>query len=385
MPLDLVSSAQLRQHFCWCCSWSDRASNNQAVFFGIANAACASATRAVAAKLRPLVGPPRQKQKGPAPLPAVRREDGGYAQTPKEASARWLRHFSTIEQGDQWIRTQRLIQRCISRQADAELEDLEVMTHELPSRCEPEASMRSSKTDRAAGNDILPAELWTLQAATLSGSMYSLLLEIAFRLEEPLQLKGGTMHQIWKCKGPQDTCSSYRGILVSSAFGKCLHGLFRDKGSKWFEMATPLQVGGWKGFSVQLAAQAACSFQRAALGMSMLLRLSAFQIPPAEVASVHEYVRRSALIRDAGASPWAAAMLREFHTDTWFYTSSFATMAQGKCSRLVVRSIEPAAVEAGSPNGGPCQLPLLRAPQPVSHLAWLTKRHPWRRMCVPPR
>ncbi|CAE7242191.1 unnamed protein product [Symbiodinium sp. CCMP2592] len=315
----------------------------------VANTACVSSTRDVVAKLRPLIGPPRRKQKGPAPLPAIRLESGDFAESPHEATARWLRHFSEAEHGGP-ITPEVLIRRCQTRQAAANLEDLEVQTSELPSRADLETAMRAAKADRAVGNDILPAELWKVQAPILSRVMYPLLLKIAFRLEEPLQLKGGSMFHIWKAKGPQDACASYRGILVSSAFSKCVHGAFRTKCNQWFNaLATPLQIGGRKGFPVQLAAHAARSFQQAALAKGysaaivfLDLReafhkvarplvhggdlsddhiskvLAAFHIPPAGMESLREYVRQSALIRDAGASDWAAALMREFHTDTWF-------------------------------------------------------------------
>ena len=210
--------------------------------------------------------------------------------------------------------------------------------------------MRSAKLGRAAGNDVLPAEIWKVQAPLLSRVLYPLLLKVAFRLSEPLQFKGGTMHKIWKNKGPLQDCHSYRGILVSSAAGKCIHGAFRRKCADWFEgLSTPLQLGGRRGFPVQLASHAARSFHTAALrqGYSVALVfldlkeafhrvarplvhggalddqhvaqiLSTFGIPPSGVSELHSYVREAALVRDAGASPWAAALLREFQSDTWF-------------------------------------------------------------------
>ncbi|CAE7526831.1 unnamed protein product [Symbiodinium sp. CCMP2592] len=315
----------------------------------VATSACSLATRDVVAKLRPLVGPPRRKQRGPAPLPAVLLEDGTHAATPDAADERWLRHFSSIEHGGPVIPEEH-ITHCLSRQDAVDTSDLEVVLAELPSRFELEDAMRRSQVGRAAGNDQLPAEVWKCQAPVLSAVLYPIMLKTALRLTEPLQMKGGTMHKIWKAKGPQQECASYRGILVSSNAGKCIHSAFRSKCGAWLEtLASPLQIGGRRGFPVQLAAQAARSFQQAALrqGHSVALIfldlreafhrvarplvhggdlsdehvayvLKTFGIPPAGIEELHTYVREASLIREAGASPWASALLAEFQTDSWF-------------------------------------------------------------------
>ncbi|CAE7243279.1 unnamed protein product [Symbiodinium sp. CCMP2592] len=315
----------------------------------VADAACRSSTKDVVAKMRPLIGPPRRKQRGAVPLPTVRLENGELAQEPDEVEARWVRHFSAVEFGGP-AKPEELISNCLQRQARIDLDGLEIDLAELPSRLDLEAAMRSARTGRASGNDALPAELWKLQAPVLSQVLYPLMLKAAFRLTEPLQFKGGSMHKIWKGRGPMQNCDSYRGILVSSAASKCIHGAFRRKCAEWYEtLSTPLQLGGRKGFPVQLAAQAARAFQAAALRQKLNVAivfldlreafhrvarplihggalddehiaqvLSVFGIPADGMEELRTYVRDVSLIRDAGASHWAAAMLSEFQTDTWF-------------------------------------------------------------------
>ena len=110
----------------------------------VANAACQDCTRDVVAKLRPLLGPPKRRRRDSAPLPAVLLENGTLASSPEEADARWTRHFSSIENGGPCEHTE-LIQKCLRRQASADLDALEVHLAELPSRLELESAMRSAQ------------------------------------------------------------------------------------------------------------------------------------------------------------------------------------------------------------------------------------------------
>ncbi|CAE7802792.1 unnamed protein product [Symbiodinium sp. CCMP2592] len=46
--------------------------------------------------------------------------------------------------------------------------------------------------------------------------------------------------------------------------------------------------------------------------------MSAFNIPPDQVHELHAHVRQTALVQEAGASPWASSLLQEFQSSTWF-------------------------------------------------------------------
>ena len=214
----------------------------------VAQEAATSTTKDVVQRLRPLLGPPRRKQRGAAPLPALRLEDGTLAATPAEAEARWLRHFSAAEFGGP-VDPQALIDRCYTRQSSADLDALDVVCQDLPSRCELEHAFRMAKPGRATGNDGVPPDLLHALAGPMAHVFYPILLKVAFRLQEPLHFKGGSIRHLWKQKGDLADCTSYRGILISSNVGKGFHSAFRRKCGAWFETAaTPLQVGGRRGF-----------------------------------------------------------------------------------------------------------------------------------------
>ncbi|CAE7631792.1 HET-E1, partial [Symbiodinium sp. KB8] len=209
----------------------------------VALQAATSNTKDVVQRLRPLLGPPRRKQRGIAPLPVVRLEDGTFASTPQEADARWLRHFSAAEHGGP-IEPDDLIQRCLNRQYGADLDAFDVDPHDLPTKCELEQAFRAAQPGRASGNDGMPPDILHLFPGEMAKIFYPVLLKVAFRLQEPIQFKGGSVSHIYKHKGDQ-------------------------------------------------------------------------------VLPGRSYVREDSLLIPAGASPWAASVVREFQEDSWLTVGSY--------------------------------------------------------------
>ena len=163
-------------------------------------------------KLRQLTGGPKRKQRGTMPLPAVETAEAQLAKTHDEAKARWIEHFSAIEDGQLQDPTA-FVHSCYIRQRHKDLTSHMLSPADIPSLAELEAALRASSTDRGHGLDEIPGEVLRYGAAELSGPVYALLLKSIFRLAEPVQHKGGTLYCIWKGKGPKQTCGSYRGYL----------------------------------------------------------------------------------------------------------------------------------------------------------------------------
>ncbi|CAE7240817.1 unnamed protein product [Symbiodinium microadriaticum] len=184
------------------------------VFNCVALQAATSSTKDVIQRLRPLLGPPRRKQRGTAPLPVVRLEDGTFAPTPQEADARWLRHFSAAEHGGP-IEPDDLIQRCLNRQYGADLDAFDVDPHDLPTKCELEQAFRAAQPGRASGNDGMSPDILHLFPGEMAKIFYPVLLKVAFRLQEPLQFKGGSVSHIYKHKGDQAFRKHRRLIFAS--------------------------------------------------------------------------------------------------------------------------------------------------------------------------
>ena len=315
----------------------------------VAKSATRSTTKNVVDRLRPLLGPPKRRQKGVQPVPAVQLEDGTLAKDSHEAEARWIRHFSSIEAGEPQA-AELIVANCLRRQDQQDLEDLVIDRQDLPTRVELEQGLRASPTARAAGKDKVPADVLHVAPAQLSLPIYQLLLKLAMRLQEPVQWKGGELHHVWKRKHSAALCSSHRAILVSSSLGKAVHSVFRRRCSPYLDAAaTPLQVGGRRGFPVQMVMHAARLFQAASWrsGKSCALVfvdlceafhrvarplvyggplcaeqiagiVAALGLHESVMPRLHAYVTEQSLLRKAGASDWTSRVLAEFSQDSWF-------------------------------------------------------------------
>eukprot|EP00439_Symbiodinium_sp_Y106_P031357 s772_g3.t1 len=274
---------------------------------------------------------------------------GFLASELSRADERWLSHFAAIEDGAS-VDPAAHVAGCISKQEARDLDAVTISTADVPHRVALENSMRSTQCGRASGNDQIPTDLVHLRTPSLSKQVFQIFLKVACRLSEPLHWKGGTLRAVWKQKGDQLDPSSYRAILVSSAIGKSIHGLFRTKCSDFLENATtPLQVGGRRGQPVLIAAQAVRAFQASAIaaGQSCAVLFvdlrEAFHrvvrplihggelddahiagivrelsLEPAVIPRLHQYVRQHSLLIDAGATEWTAVMLQEFYESSWF-------------------------------------------------------------------
>ena len=300
-------------------------------------------------RLRPLLGPPKRKQRTRQSLPAIELEDGTVAPDSASAEARWIRHFAAIEAGHP-AEPLDIVVQCLRRQHENLSEECEIGLRDVPGRVMFEAGLRAAASDRAAGLDGIPPELLHFHAPELSSLLFGLFLKMSFRKAEPLHWKGGELFSIRKRKGSVLQCDNYRAILVSSCLGKAAHWTFRKKCSPLLDTtSTPLQVGGRAGCPVQLAIQAARLFQEMCRqgGASCALifvdlkeafhRVARPLVHGGEVGENHlrgvisslglkdsvlpdlqAYVQSKSLIPEAGASEWLTGMMKEFSCDTWF-------------------------------------------------------------------
>ena len=200
----------------------------------------------------------------------------------------------------------------------------------------------------------MPGDVLHFAAAQLAPPIFQLLLKLSMRLQEPLQWKGGELHHVWKKKQSALLCHSYRAILVSSTIGKSVHSVFRQRCGQYLDnAATPLQIGGRRGFPVQLAMHAARLFHEAMRrrnlpSATVFLDLSeafhrvarplvhggdlcpehvssivaALGLHPDVVPRLQTYVTQQSLLIKAGASTWTGQVLQEFSQDSWFVHGS---------------------------------------------------------------
>ena len=212
--------------------------------------------------LRPFVGSSNAKNKGPRPLPFVRDADGYPCASHDESVDRWIDFFMQME-GGQRIETPEQRRLWIQNLHEHTADHLDVNVQEVPTLVELEAAFRRVKKGKATGPDHLPSELFHAFPATLARQCYSVLLKIALQGQECLMHKGGTLVPLWKGKGDQSLCSSYRSILLSSHFGKSLHRTLRLKQADVYEaFIHSQQLGGRRRTPVTLGAHQARAFLR---------------------------------------------------------------------------------------------------------------------------
>ena len=268
--------------------------------------------------------------------------NGSLAATAEEAKARWLEHFSSIEDGHVKDPVS-IVHDCYRRQAGKDLDAYSVSLQDVPDLCSLEGALRDTATARAYGQDGVPGEVAHYCAAELSKTLFQLHLKSVFRLCEPVQHKGGVLHCVWKKKGPQQQCTSYRGILVSSILGKSLHKLLRQKCiTALSTVASPLQVGGLPRYPVTVPAHATRLFQSAChrrglchsivfldlqeafyrivrpLIEAIAAACRAVNLPSGVYHEIQAHLQQPALLQGAGASEWATRALDETLQDTRF-------------------------------------------------------------------
>ncbi|CAE7949130.1 unnamed protein product [Symbiodinium sp. KB8] len=281
----------------------------------IAIRAVTSPTKDTVRRLRDLTGPPRRKQRGATPLPAVEVTPGKLAATHQEAKEKWISHFSAIEDGT--VKTaQEIVHSCYLRQHDKDLASYEVTADEAPCLAELETSLRAASVDRAYGFDGVPGEVARYGAPFLAKAIFQLELKSVLRLAEPVQHKGGTLYCVWKRKGPRQDCAAYRGLpsfpvslpahsarLFQSACRakKMPHSLlFLDLQEAFYRIIRPLISG------ESVTTEAAAHICAAA------------QLPAGTVHELHDFLGQGSLLRQSGTSPWAAQAVEETLCNTWF-------------------------------------------------------------------
>ena len=308
-----------------------------------------ASTGDVVSRLQSLLGPSARKARGIRQLPGLRLKDGTLAEDPEQMEKAWVEHFSGIEAGVQ--RTpQELAESCVQAQRSRDFDALDITSSDLPTLTELETAFRQTMLHRAFGTDQIPAEALHGAPGAAAKALYPVILKCAFRLEEPLHFKGGSLYAVWKGKATPSLCSSYRGILVSSTVGKAYHRILRARNVRPFEaFASPLQVGGLPKRPVTLAAHVVRLHQswsrtsQASFAVLFLdLReafyrivrplvtgfsgtdsevatvLAAVQLPPGVMHELREHLTAISLFQEAGASPWTSEATCEALRSTWF-------------------------------------------------------------------
>ena len=194
----------------------------------------------------------RRKATG-RPLPMLQGGEGNFIQDIDKLKEAWRAHFAGIECG-KLIDKQAMLQLCILNEIERQAIPAEDVLQAMPTLLNFEGVTLNCKPHRAAGPDLLPPELCKFACRWLAYHLGPLILKCSLYQSEPLAWKGGILHEVYKQKGKTSHADSYRGILVSSHFAKCLHNIFRAPTMDWHcETADPLQLGGRPHMGVNMA------------------------------------------------------------------------------------------------------------------------------------
>eukprot|EP00438_Fugacium_kawagutii_P026052 Skav224814 [mRNA] locus=scaffold21:91531:97434:- [translate_table: standard] len=284
------------------------------------------------------------------PLPQIEGPDGHSVGTPDDLRECWRQHFAKIESGRK-VHPDTLHQLCIYTELVSYRCPDENILRSLPTLRDLEASFRRCKPQRASGPDMIPPELCHFAARWMTHYLAPLYLKCALYQAEPIQWKGGVLHEVYKRKGSMQAPGSYRGILVSSHLAKCLHNVFRAPTLRWHaDSADPLQYGGLPGRGVDQAshtlrlflslarqAKSSCGvfFLDIASAYYRLLRTLAVG-PTCTQAELLEVFRSMDLPKDivyelataafspdalqeTGCPDWLRQFGKIFHQHTWFH------------------------------------------------------------------
>ena len=194
------------------------------------------------------------------PLPMLIDSEGLPYDKEELLKEAWRQHFAAIECGRR-VSAPELLQLCILTEIEQQHRPLPNLLEELPSLHQFELSLLRCKANRAAGPDLLPPELCKRTARWLSFYLAPLYLKCSIYAQEPLQWKGGILHEVYKHRGAMSSPDSYRGILVSSHLAKCYHNTFRAPTLDWhIATADELQFGGIPRKGVDMATHVVKTF-----------------------------------------------------------------------------------------------------------------------------
>ena len=166
------------------------------------------------------------RKRAQPPLPLLHHPDGTTACTPSEVDEIWRQHCARLEAGE--ITTPESLLSSISE--DTAHRDVgHINPDDIPTLPRLEHHVRRVQRHKAPGCDQIPSFVCNLFPREISRLLYPLLLKQAVTLEEALEYKGGLLISAYKGKGKTSEVSSYRGLMLTSVFGKTLRAAYRER------------------------------------------------------------------------------------------------------------------------------------------------------------
>ena len=295
-----------------------------------------------------LKGTAKQRKRGRQPLPQLIDADG-QAQTQEERSKIWQQRCAQLEAGH--VTTVHDIrQRCRHTSFKATAVQPEIAIEDLPTVLELEARIRKVRRGKAPGPDGLRSDICAIAAPEIAKLLYPILVKQTIYIEEPIQARGGLLVAAYKGKGRHCDIESFRSLLLSNHFGKCMRGVYRPKlqpfyagSSSRLHFAAKLggnvshashylrtfhavaKRQGWSSSSIfvdissafyRIIRQFAVNLDTPKEELARIFKI--FNIPPSELEHLqHELNDRTALAM-AGTPERLQMIVRDYFEATWF-------------------------------------------------------------------
>ena len=287
--------------------------------------------------VRQLLGHKRRKPFCLDVLPALRRLDGSFCETPCSVTQRWREHFSALEGGFDASEESLLQLAVASRREDWPMPACPSLVPTVPRLA---STLKSAPAGKAPGPDGLPNGVGIACPNTLASKLHPIALKMCLRGAEPVGFKSGLLCKVFKGRGPHDQCTSYRGILLLPTPAKAVHKCLRPALAQHFEAtAVEGQLSGRKGMSPCFASHAMRGFFRsrtaagdvsaayyravrelsthAAGEVDLAAVCRGLHLNPDDFESLRNHIAAGSALDFDRADPWLQRITTEINSGTW--------------------------------------------------------------------
>ena len=297
-----------------------------------------------------------KRRSGFCPLPAVLLENGERARNVDERMQRWTEHFAKQEGGKIVPAVEYDQEVLLQAPHPDKVPAFDILC--VPTLLDIEQDVSRLRNGKAAGPDLITADLLKLNVPNSSRRLLPIFTKAALACREPIVFKGGCLITLAKKAHASLQCADFRSIILSSVPGKLFHrSLRRRLLQPLSEIAFPLQAGALPGASPEILALYLTAFQRWAQSTRQCWAVTFFDVKQAYYRTLRQLVvdcdsdaglcqvlydlglpkqalgeLRDLLHRVASTSPLAGhehltAMLRDLLTATWFKFEASALKA----------------------------------------------------------
>ena len=154
------------------------------------------------------------------PMKSLKSRDGKSLHTPEEMKDRWVDHFSCVLNQKSNRCDEVKPEKEDGKDSDGNLSLYSLLLTRPPDEKEINAALLRMKNNKAPGEDMITAELLKVGGSEIVKWLERIFVIMWKSKTIPQEWADATLIPVYKRKGPQDECDSYRGISLLSVPGK---------------------------------------------------------------------------------------------------------------------------------------------------------------------